>query len=188
MVCEPMAEDLDFKNLRRLVAVAEGSTLYSKLVNLRKDQRAAQTILKGKRQIVMLSRFGQESMKIELESGRRAKNAKKEERLKRFMELMNTEVKPEDLKCESKLFFKTYASFHLVTARDGVKATCSCPTYYQDMVCEHVALMDMLYDGLFHIQVKFVDECAEFRKRVGRRKGGQKEDEETTTKKKSGKS
>ena len=28
VVCKPMAEDMDFKNLRRLVAVAEGSTLY----------------------------------------------------------------------------------------------------------------------------------------------------------------
>ena len=51
------------------------------------------------------------------------------------------------------------------------------------MVCEHVALMDMLYDGLFHIPEKFVEEFAEFRKRVGRRKGGQKKYEATTTKK-----
>ena len=42
-----MVENMDFKNLRRLVAAAEGSTLYSKLINLWKDQRAAQTILKG---------------------------------------------------------------------------------------------------------------------------------------------
>ena len=106
-----------------------------------------------------------------------------EGRLKRFMELMSTEVKPEDATCESKLFFKTYASFHLVSVHDGAKATCSCPAYYQDMVREHVALMEMLYDPLFHIPEKFVEECAEIRRRVGRRKGGQKEDEETTKKK-----
>ena len=32
--------------------------------------------------------FGQENMKIELETGRRAKNVEMDERLKRFMELM----------------------------------------------------------------------------------------------------
>ena len=42
------------------------------------------------------------------------------------MKLLDEEVKPEDVKCESKLFFKTCATFHLVIARDGVKATCSC--------------------------------------------------------------
>ena len=84
--------------------------------------------------------------------------------MKRFMELMNTEVKPEDVTCKSKLFFKTYTLFHLVTVRDGAKATCSCPAYYQDMVCEHASLMDKLYDPLFHIPEKFVEECAEFRR------------------------
>ena len=79
-----------------------------------------------------------------------------EGRLKHYMELMDKEVKPINVKCEAKLIFKAYSSFHLVTVRDGVKATCSCPTFYQDMICEHAALMDMLYDGLFHIPVKFV--------------------------------
>jgi len=65
-------------------------------------------------------------MKIELETGRSAKSAEMEGRLKRFMKLLDKEVKPEDVKCESKLFFKTCASFHLIIARDGVKATCSC--------------------------------------------------------------
>ena len=106
-------------------------------------------------------------MMIELETGRRAKSAEMEGRLKGYMELMDKEVKPEDVKCDAKLFFKTYSSFHLVTVRDGVKATCSYPTYYQDMVCEHAALMDMHYDGLFHIPGKFAEECVEFRRRVG---------------------
>ena len=88
------------------------------------------------------------------------------------------EVKPEDVSYNSKLFSKTCSSFHLVTACDGVKAMCSCPGYYQDMVCEHGALMDMLYYLLFHIPVKFVEECAEFRKRTGRRKGRRRDDEE----------
>ena len=66
---------MDFNNLRRLVSAAEGSTLYSKLVNLRKDQRSVQTILnlKGGREIVMLSRFGEENMKINFEGGRRGR-------------------------------------------------------------------------------------------------------------------
>ena len=70
MICEAMGEDLDFKDVRRLVAVADGSSLYAKLVNLRKDHRGMQTILKGGRQIVMLSKFGGENMKVDLESGR----------------------------------------------------------------------------------------------------------------------
>ena len=120
------------------------------------------------------------TLNIDLDSGRRAKSAEMEERLRRYMDLMDEEVKQEDVTYDSKLFFKTCSSFYLVTACSKVKATCSCPAYYQNMVCEHGALMDMLYDGLFHIQAKFVEECAEFRKRIGRRKGGQKEDEEAT--------
>ena len=58
MVCKGMGDDVDFKNLRRLVAIADGLSLYLRLVNLLKDQRASQKILKGGRQIVMLSRFG----------------------------------------------------------------------------------------------------------------------------------
>ena len=60
------------------MGMAEGSSRYSKLVNLRKDQRAAQTILKGGRQLVMLLRFREENMKIDLETGRRAKSAEME--------------------------------------------------------------------------------------------------------------
>ena len=112
----------------------------------------------------MLSKFGEENLKIELGSGRRAKSAEMEDRLKRFMDLMDKEVKLEDVTYDSKVFFKTCSSFPLVTARDGVKATCSCPAYYQDMVCEHGALMDMLHDGMFHIPEKSVEECAQFRK------------------------
>ena len=94
-----------------------------------------------------------------------------EERLKIYLQLMYEEVKPEELKCAAKLFFKSYASFHLVTVSHGVKARCSCPAYYQDMVCEHVALMDMRYDVLFQIPAKYEEECAEFRRRTGRQRG-----------------
>ena len=149
------------------MAAAEGSSLYSKLGNLRKDQRGTQTILKGGRRIVMPSKFGEENMKIDLETGRRARSPEMEERLKVYLQLMDKEVKPEDVKCCAKLFFKSYSLFHLVTACDGVKARCSYPSHYQDMVCEHAALMDMSYDGLFYILEKFVEECAEFRRRVG---------------------
>ena len=62
-------------------------------------------------------------MKIDLDNGRRAKNTKMEERMKLYMELMNTEVKQEDVTGAAKTFFKTYSSFHLVTARDGAKLT-----------------------------------------------------------------
>ena len=63
----------------------------------------------------MLSKFGEENMKNDLETGRRAKSAELEERLKRYMELMDKKVKQEDVTCDAKLFFKTYSSFHLVT-------------------------------------------------------------------------
>ena len=98
--------------------------------------------------------------------------------MKRYVELMKTEVKLEDVTCAAKEFFKTYSSFHLVTARDGAKSTCSCTGYYQDLACEHATLMDMIHDHSFQIPEKFVEECAAFRRRAGRRKGGQKEDEE----------
>ena len=84
------------------------------------------------------------------------------------------------------MFFESYASFHLVTVSDGVKARFSCLAYYQEMVCEHAALMDMCYDVLFQILAKYEEECAEFRRRTGRRRGVQKEQEETKTKKKKG--
>ena len=44
----------------------------------------------------------------------------------------------------------------------------------------------LCYDVLFQIQAKFEVECAEFRRRTGRRRGVQKEQEETKTKKKKG--
>ena len=52
------------------------------------------------------------------------------------------------------------------------------------MACEHAALMDMLYDRSFKVLERYVEECAEFRKRVGRRKGGQQTDDERKVKKK----
>ena len=148
---------MDFQNLRRVIAACEGLTLYTRIMTAWKDQRRAQTILSGARRVVMLSKYGQENMKIDLASGRRAKNEELETRLNRYMDLMDLEVRPEEVKCEAKSSFKTCSSFHLVTARgDGSKSTCSCPRYHQDMVCEHAALMDMLFDGSFEIQEKFV--------------------------------
>ena len=44
------------------------------------------------------------------------------------------------------------------------------------MVCEHAMLMDMLYDRSYKVQDRFEEECAVFRKRVGRRKGAQQEE------------
>ena len=41
----------------------------------------------------MLSKFGQEILKIDLASGRRAKNEEMEERLNCYMELMKLEVR-----------------------------------------------------------------------------------------------
>ena len=69
-VCEAIGEDGDFKSLKRVIASAEGVSIYSKLINLRKGQRVSETILKGERRIVMLSKWGEENMKIELETGR----------------------------------------------------------------------------------------------------------------------
>ena len=46
--------DMDFKNLRRLIAACEGLTLYSRITTARKDQRKPQTILSGERRAVML--------------------------------------------------------------------------------------------------------------------------------------
>ena len=77
-------------------------------------------------------------MKIDLENGRRAKNAKMEGRLKIFMELMNMEVKQEDVMCPVKMVFKSNSSFHLVSSRDGSKSTCSCPRYNQCWDVTHV--------------------------------------------------
>ena len=75
------------------------------------------------------------------------------------MELMDLEVRQEDVRCEAKEFFKTYSSFHLVTV----------------MVCEHMAVFDMLYDVSFVISDKYLEECAEFRRRAGRRRGPQRQ-------------
>ena len=51
------------------------------------------------------------------------------------------------------------------------------------MVCEHAMLMDMLYDRAFKVPDRFEEECAEFRKRVGRRKGAQQAETEKKGKK-----
>ena len=45
--------------------------------------------------------------KIDLGSGRRAKIEEMEERLNRYMELMKLDVRPKDVKCDPKAFFKT---------------------------------------------------------------------------------
>ena len=97
--------------------------------------------------------------------------------------MMFTELTLEEVDYEPKKIFKTCSSFHLVTGCDGGKATCSCPGYYQHMVCEHATLMDMLYDRHFQVPEKFAEECAEFRKRVGRRKGVQQAENEMKVKK-----
>ena len=44
-------------------------------------------------------------------------------------------------------------------------------------------LMDMLYDRSFKVPERFEEECAEFRKRVGRRKGAQQAETEKKLKK-----
>ena len=105
------ARDMDCRNLRRLIAASEGLTIYSRIVAARKVQQRSrsQTTLSGARHIVMLSKRGQENMRIDLASGRRAKNEEFEERLNRYMDLMDLEARPEDVKCEAKAFFKTYS-------------------------------------------------------------------------------
>ena len=50
-------------------------------------------------------------MKINLESGRRAKNEELEDRLKRFTDLMNLEVKSEDVTCATNVFSKRVHRF-----------------------------------------------------------------------------
>ena len=48
VVCEPVAnDDTDFRNVRRIVAAAEGVSLYSRVIKLRSDHRWVQTILAG---------------------------------------------------------------------------------------------------------------------------------------------
>ena len=118
VVCEPMAvDDVDFRNVRRIVVAAEGISLYSRIINCRSDHRWDQTILRGKREVIMLSKFGEDNMKIEVGAGRRAANgAELRERMQRYKDLMFTELTPEDVQCEPKKFFKTCSSFHLVTA------------------------------------------------------------------------
>ena len=86
VVCESMEmDDMDFKSLRWIVVACEGATLYSRIMNARKDQRKSQTILNGERRVVMLSKFGRENMKIDLKNGRRAKNEELEARMNRYM-------------------------------------------------------------------------------------------------------
>ena len=124
--------------------------MYDKLfwiMNCRSDHRWDQTILRGNREVIMLSKFGEDNMKIDVGAGRRAATSQElQERMQRFKDLMFTELTPEDVQSEPKKFFKTCSSFHLVTACDGAKAKCSCTGYYQHMGCEHAMLMDMLYD------------------------------------------
>ena len=80
VVCEPMEiDDTDFKNVRRLVAAAEGVSLYSKIITLRSDHRGGQTILTGNRQVIMFSKFCEENLKIDLNIGRRVKNVELEQ-------------------------------------------------------------------------------------------------------------
>ena len=100
VVCDAIGEDAAFKDLKRVIASAEEVSLYSKLINLRKGQRASETILKGERRIVMLSKWGGKNMKIELETGRRARSTEMKERLKIYLQLMDEEVKPEEVKCD----------------------------------------------------------------------------------------
>ena len=132
----------------------------------------------------MLSKFGEDNMKIDVGAGRRAAtSAELQERMQRFKDLMFTELTLEDVQSDPKKIFKTCSSFHLVTACDGAMAKCSCTGYYQHMVCEHAMLMDMLYDRAFKVPDRFEEECAEFRKRVGRRKGAQQEEIDKKVKK-----
>ena len=51
------------------------------------------------------------------------------------------------------------------------------------MVCEHAALMDMLYDRSFKVPERYVEECAEVRKRAGRWKGVHEAENERKVKK-----
>ena len=185
VICESMAiDDVEFRNVRRIVAVGQGVSLYSRIMNCRSDHRWDQTILRGNREVIMLSKFGEDNMKIDVGAGRRAATSQElQERMQRFKDLMFTELTPEDVQSEPKKFFKTCSSFHLVTACDGAKAKCSCTGYYQHMGCEHAMLMDMLYDRAFKVPDRFEEECAEFRKRVGRRKGVQQEETEKKGKK-----
>ena len=103
MVCDrDDARDTDFKNLGGIIAVCEGLTLYSRIMTAQKDQLRSQMILSGERRVVMLSKFGRDNMKIDLASGRSAKNEVLEERLNIFMDLMDLEARPGDVKCEAK--------------------------------------------------------------------------------------
>ena len=80
----------------------------------------------------MLSKFGEVNMKINIEGGRRLKNQLLEERLECFITFMEEEkVKQENVRCPAKKFFKTCASFHVVTViSDGSKGKFSCSDYF----------------------------------------------------------
>ena len=94
------------------------------------------------------------------------------------MELMSLDVKPGEVRCSAKDFFKTYASIYLVTVcGDGLKSTRSCCGYYQSMVCKHGALVDMIGNISFEIPARYDEKCADFRRRVWRENGGQKQDD-----------
>ena len=73
--------DLEIKNLQQVLASCDGMALYLRFMTIGKEQCAAQLGLNGPKRIVMLSKFGAENMKIDLESGRRAKNVLLEERM-----------------------------------------------------------------------------------------------------------
>ena len=82
-------------------------------------------VLNGARHIIMLSKFGEENMKNNLERCRRVMNALFKEHLNCYMELMSLDVKPEEVRCSAKEVFKTFELFHLVTVHsDGRKSTC----------------------------------------------------------------
>ena len=115
---------MDWRNLRRLIGNCDGLSLYSRFMTIRKEQRASQSVLNGSRRIVMLSKFGEENMKIDLESGRRAKSELLEDRLNRYMKLMRLNAKPEDARCTAKDFLKTMSFFHVVSVCGyGLKST-----------------------------------------------------------------
>ena len=112
VVCESMVnDDTDFRNVRRLVAAAEGVSLYSRVIKLQSDHRGVQTKLSWNRQVIMLSKFGEENLKIDLNTGSRAKNVELEERLQRYKDLMDEApregVTPLDVVYDPRTFFKT---------------------------------------------------------------------------------
>ena len=96
-------DDVEFRNVRRIVAAGQGGSLYSRIMICRSDHRWDQTILRGNREVIMLSKFGEDNLKIDLNVGRRAaKSSELEERMERYKELMFTELTPDEVPCEPK--------------------------------------------------------------------------------------